>query len=61
MPTFNISLTVKPLIDDQEMEVSFVYWEGAVTVDGTIAGAAAPGVGYVELTGYGQQAGQYQR
>ncbi len=61
LPTFDIVLTVEPLLDDQEMEVSFVYWEGAVTIDGTIADAAVQGVGYVELTGYGQQAGQYQR
>jgi len=61
LPAFDIRLTVEPLIDAQEMDVSFVYWEGAVTVDGTIAGEAASGVGYVELTGYGQQAGQYQR
>ncbi len=61
LPAFDIALTVTPLIDGQEMDVSFVYWEGAVTVEGTIAGVTAPGVGYVELTGYGQQAGQYQR
>ncbi len=61
LPAFEISLTVEPLIDAQEMEVSFVYWEGAVTIAGAIAGEAVQGVGYVELTGYGQQAGQYQR
>lgn len=57
----NIALTVEPLIGDQEMEVSFVYWEGAVTIEGTIADQPVQGVGYVELTGYGQGAGQYQR
>lgn len=61
IPRLNIALTVEPLIQDQEMEVSFVYWEGAVTIAGTIADQPVQGVGYVELTGYGQGAGQYQR
>jgi len=61
LPSLKMTLTVEPLIDDQEMDVSFVYWEGAATIAGTIDGEAVQGVGYVELTGYGQQAGQYQR
>jgi len=61
LPEFDIALTVEPLIADQEMAVSFVYWEGAVTIEGSIAGEPVQGVGYVELTGYGDQAGQYQR
>ena len=28
------------------------YWEGAVRISGTRAGAAISGQGYVELTGY---------
>ncbi len=61
LPRFDLRLTVEPLVADQEMEVSFVYWEGAVAIDGTLAGAPITGVGYVELTGYGQSSGQYQR
>lgn len=61
IPRLNIALTVEPLIQDQEMAVSFVYWEGAITVAGTIADETVQGIGYVELTGYGQGAGQYQR
>lgn len=61
IPRLMIELTVEPVINDQEMEVSFVYWEGAATIAGTIDDEAVQGVGYVELTGYGQQAGQYQR
>jgi predicted secreted hydrolase len=61
LPTLGMTLTVEPLIENQEMDVSFVYWEGAATVVGTLAGEAVQGVGYVELTGYGQQAGRYQR
>ena len=43
------------------MEVSFVYWEGAATIAGMLENEAVQGVGYVELTGYGPQASQYQR
>jgi predicted secreted hydrolase len=42
--------TVTPLFDDQELDsrpAGPVYWEGAVTLRG-----AAPGRGYLELTGY---------
>jgi predicted secreted hydrolase len=28
------------------------YWEGAITINGTRAGAAITGVGYLEMTGY---------
>jgi predicted secreted hydrolase len=61
LPQHDVSLTVTPLIRDQEMKVSYVYWEGAVTVEGTIGGEAVTGRGYVELTGYAAQVGEYQR
>ncbi|MBX3015510.1 MAG: carotenoid 1,2-hydratase [Caldilineaceae bacterium] len=61
IPRIAASLTIAPALLDQEMQVSFVYWEGAVKITGTVDGEAVQGVGYVELTGYGQQAGQYQR
>lgn len=60
-PGLQMSLTIQPLIPDQEMLVSFVYWEGAVTVTGERAGQAVEGVGYVELTGYGKAAEEFQR
>jgi predicted secreted hydrolase len=52
IPGENISLTLKPYIADQEMRVSFTYWEGAVAVSGSFAGVPVSGNGYVELTGY---------
>lgn len=62
LPAYNLELTLIPVVRDQEMDVSFVYWEGAVTVTGTQAGAPVQGRGYVELTGYGSRAaGDYQR
>jgi predicted secreted hydrolase len=51
IPNHDIDLKVEPLIEDQEMQVSYVYWEGAVDADGTMMGEAVSGSGYVELTG----------
>ena len=46
-------LEVEPRIGNQELDVSFRYWEGAVSVRGTGEGAEpVSGRGYVELTGY---------
>jgi predicted secreted hydrolase len=53
VPGEGLDVVVDPLLDDQEMRTSFVYWEGAVAVRGTAAGRAVRGHGYVELTGYG--------
>lgn len=61
LPAYDLTVAVDPLILDQEMDVSFVYWEGAVNVTGTLAGETVTGVGYVELTGYGNSSGTYQR
>ena len=47
-----LRLTVTPKMPDQEVNNSIRYWEGAVTVSGTAAGADVTGQGYVELTGY---------
>ncbi len=53
-PRHDIELTIEPLIDDQEMDVAFTYYEGATVVRGTMDGAPVGGRGYVELTGYGE-------
>ena len=45
------------MLADQELDVTFRYWEGAVDVSGESDGAPIAGVGYVELTGYGREAG----
>lgn len=59
-PEFDIQLTISPLIPNQEMEVAFVYWEGASVINGSMQGQPVQGRGYVELTGYGAGGG-YQR
>jgi predicted secreted hydrolase len=56
VPSQEIELTVTPITPNQELNVSVIYWEGAVMVEGTIAGEAITGRGYVELTGYDGQA-----
>lgn len=52
IPSIDLELTIEPLLSDQEMNVSYSYWEGAVTVTGNYAGKTISGSGYVELTGY---------
>lgn len=47
-------LIVEPLLLDQEVNLSFVYWEGAVEIAGQVEGRAVEGYGFVELTGYGE-------
>ena len=54
VPEAGIDLTLEPWLEDQEMRLSFVYWEGAVRVRGTSAGRPIDGNGYVELTGYAE-------
>ncbi|MFO7634179.1 MAG: lipocalin family protein, partial [Caldilinea sp.] len=61
MPNLAIDLAIEPLLADQEMGVSFVYWEGAIDVTGAMRGEEVTGRGYAELTGYGEQSGAYQR
>jgi predicted secreted hydrolase len=51
-PAFDLNVEITPLIRDQEMKVSYVYWEGAVNAEGNMAGIPVTGRGYVELTGY---------
>lgn len=47
-----IELVVKPLLADQELDLSVRYWEGAVRISGQRAGRLVAGRGYMELTGY---------
>jgi predicted secreted hydrolase len=54
-PGLGLSLTLEPYLKDQELPVSVVYWEGAVSFTGELAGTPVTGSGYVELTGYADQ------
>ena len=52
VPGAGLDLDVTPVLEDQELDLAFRYWEGAVRVSGTAAGRTLAGRGYVELTGY---------
>ena len=50
VPSQGLSLEVTPHAPDQELAVSYAYWEGAVKI-----GGSAQGNGYIEMTGYAGQ------
>jgi len=54
VPSEDLILEVTPYLADQELDASFIYWEGAVKIVGEHAGNGVSGNGYVELTGYAQ-------
>ncbi|MCH8156939.1 MAG: carotenoid 1,2-hydratase [Nitrospinae bacterium] len=58
LPESGIHLTLVPDLSDQELfhlrSISASYWEGSVSVEGTVQGQAVKGKGYVELVGYGK-------
>lgn len=47
LPGESLSLTTRPINEQQWMNTDFAYWEGAINVSGSESG-----VGYMELTGY---------
>jgi predicted secreted hydrolase len=54
IPSIRLDLRIKPYLIDQEMDVSYVYWEGAVEVSGVMGDFPVAGSGYVEMTGYAE-------
>jgi predicted secreted hydrolase len=52
IPAQGIDLDIRPVIDDQELRLSYIYWEGAVEIVGEHGASDVAGRGYVELTGY---------
>ncbi|MFT5197051.1 MAG: putative secreted hydrolase [Cellvibrionaceae bacterium] len=52
IPAQELDITGYPLINDQELVMSTVYWEGAVQFEGTLKGEPVTAEGYFELTGY---------
>lgn len=51
-----LALEIESALDDQELDVGFRYFEGAVRVRGQRSGQPIGGAGYVELVGYGDVA-----
>ncbi len=58
IPSADIQLTLEPYMADQEMNLSLVYWEGAVKINGKSNGASVNSSGYVEMTGYAPLPGE---
>ena len=52
VPSRGWDLTVVPVLQNQELDLAFRYWEGSVRVSGQGEGGPVAGRGYVELTGY---------
>jgi predicted secreted hydrolase len=52
VPAVELELEIEPYIADQELTVSYAYWEGAVWIEGERAGRPVRGAGYIEMTGY---------
>jgi predicted secreted hydrolase len=60
IPAAGLTLGLEPYLADQELNVSYAYWEGAVRVAGERDGRPVSGDGYIELTGYaGSMQGQF--
>jgi len=52
IPSQGLALEVEPRLDDQELDLSVRYWEGAVQARGRAGTEAVTGQGYLELAGY---------
>jgi predicted secreted hydrolase len=52
VPRAGIELDVEPYLENQELDLSVRYWEGAVRADGLGPGGPLTGQGYLELAGY---------
>ena len=52
IPKLDLSLQGQPLMPNQELNISTVYWEGAVEFKGKRGDSPISAKGYVELTGY---------
>lgn len=54
LPDQSLVLELTPFLLDQELNISTIYWEGAVSISGTQDGQSVQGSGYVEMTGYAE-------
>jgi predicted secreted hydrolase len=52
VPSAGLDLEVRPILPEQELNLSYRYWEGAVDVR-SAGGGEISGWGYLEMTGYG--------
>lgn len=61
IPTLGLALEGRPFMANQELNVSTIYWEGAVQFSGTLDEQPISAKGYIEMTGYGEGSGGFQR
>jgi predicted secreted hydrolase len=52
VPAYGVDLEIEPYLEDQELDLSVRYWEGAVRAAGRGPRGALTGQGYLELAGY---------
>ncbi|MBW4509974.1 MAG: hypothetical protein KME64_26190 [Scytonematopsis contorta HA4267-MV1] len=52
IPKLGLSLEGQPLMLNQELDISTIYWEGAVGFRGEMEGKPLEAKGYIEMTGY---------
>jgi len=52
VPSDSLEMEVTPALENQELDLSIAYWEGAVRVQARKKGRPVPGEGFMELTGY---------
>ena len=60
VPAEHLDLDVRPLVTDQELDLSFRSFEGAVTVEANGRSGGLVGRGYLEMTGYAEGGGSSQ-
>ncbi len=54
IPSVDLEIDLQPYLEDQELNMTTIYWEGAVRVDGRFGSNQVTGHAYVELTGYAE-------
>jgi len=54
IPSEDLIIEVQPILQDQELNHSYTYWEGAVDIQAKRDGNEVSGYGFVEMTGYAE-------
>ena len=52
IPKLSLELMILPRVENQELNLSVVYWEGAIALKGWREQKPVDGAGYMELTGF---------
>jgi predicted secreted hydrolase len=52
IPRYRLELVIEPVLDNQELDLTVRYWEGAVRAAGAAGTEELSAVGYLELAGY---------